>query len=240
LVLIAGAGIGSGEFTNEAWMSDASGSVLSSVGRATVRMIGDPTLDCTDIIGRVFEDKSGTGSMEDGARGLANVRLATVRGQLITTDSEGRYHIACADIPERERGTNFILKLDERTLPIGYRVMTENPRVIRITAGKMGKINFGVSQSHVARLDLADAAFETGTTRLKPQWVAGIQQVLEALKKDRAVLRIAYRRQMTEATTTAEARVKSVADAFTTAWNDVGAPYPLSVEIEIFAERATR
>jgi uncharacterized repeat protein (TIGR01451 family) len=240
LVLIAGAGIGSGEFTNEAWMTDASGSVLSSVGRATVRMIGDPTFDCTDIIGRVFEDKSGTGSMDDGARGVANVRLATVRGQLITTDSEGRYHIACADIPESERGTNFILKLDERTLPTGYRVTTENPRVIRITAGKMAKINFGVSQSHMARLDLTDAAFETGTTRLKRQWAAGMQQVIEALKKDRAVLRIAYRRHFKEDATTAEARVKSAADAFTKLWAEGGAPYPLSVEIEIFAERAAR
>ncbi len=225
LVLIAGAGIGMGEFTNEAWVTDGTGTVLSNVGRATVRMIGDPTFDCTDIIGKVFDDVDRSGYATDGKRGIANVRLVTARGQLITTDAEGRFHIACADIPESDRGTNFILKLDERTLPTGYRMTTENPRVIRITAGKMAKINFGAAITRVARLELADAAFEPGGTRLMPKWQEGLPKIFDALKQERSVLRISYRRRLQEDNALAEARVKALADAIREQWKREGTPY---------------
>jgi large repetitive protein len=240
LVLIAGAGIGMGEFTNEAWVTDLGGVIASNVGKATVRMIGDPTFDCTDIIGKVFDDADRSGYADDGKRGIANVRLATARGQLVTTDSEGRYHIACADIPESDRGTNFILKLDERTLPTGYRVTTENPRVIRITAGKMAKINFGAAVTRVARLDLSDAAFEVGNTRLQPRWHEGLGKVFEALKTERSVLRIAYRRKMVEDNALAEARVKALSAAIQEQWKRDGANYPLMIETEVYADRSAQ
>jgi large repetitive protein len=240
IILIAGAGIGMGEFTNEGWVADAAGAVLSNVARATVRMIGDPTFDCTDIIGKVFDDHDRSGYAEEGKRGIANVRLVTVRGQLITTDAEGRYHIACADIPESDRGTNFILKLDERTLPTGYRMTTENPRVIRITAGKMAKINFGAAITRVARLELADAAFEPGSTRLMPKWAEGLPRMLDSLKSEKSVLRIGYRRRVQDDTALAEARVKALADAIREQWNRDGAPYTLPVETEIYADRSAQ
>ena len=50
-------------------------------------------------------------------KGLPGVRLATVNGELITT--EGRYSVPCAMIPDAAIGSNFILKLDTRTLPTG-------------------------------------------------------------------------------------------------------------------------
>jgi hypothetical protein len=229
-----------GEFTNEGWVADAGGAVLSNVARATVRMIGDPTFDCTDIIGKVFDDHDRSGYADEGKRGIANVRLVTVRGQLITTDADGRYHIACADIPESDRGTNFILKLDERTLPTGYRMTTENPRVIRITAGKMAKINFGAAITRVARLELADAAFEPGGTRLMPKWAEGLPRMMDSLKSEKSVLRISYRRRVQEDNVLAEARVKALADAIREQWKRDGAPYTLPVETEIYADRSAQ
>ncbi|MEQ1649727.1 MAG: hypothetical protein ABL898_14180, partial [Hyphomicrobiaceae bacterium] len=237
LMLVVGAGVGGGEFTNEAFVRDALGAVSSNVGKATVRIVGDPTFDCTDIIGKVFDDKNQDGAQDDSERGIANVRLATVRGQLITTDSEGRFHIACADIPESDRGTNFILKLDERTLPSGYRVTTENPRVIRITKGKMAKINFGASISRVARLDLTEGAFEVGSVRLKSQWLQGLGQVFAALKQDKSVLRIGYRRGAQEDGKLADQRVKAVEALIRERWVQDGGAYPLVIEAEVYFER---
>jgi len=234
LMLIAGAGLGAGEFTNEAWVLDADGNVGSNVGKATVRMVGDPTFDCTDIIGKVFDDANTNGYQDEGERGIANVRVVTVRGQIITTDSEGRYHIACADIPQSERGTNFILKLDVRSLPTGYRVTTENPRVIRITAGKMAKINFGAAGLRVARLDLSSAAFEAGTVTLKPKWAGRMGPVIAALAKDKSVLRIAYRRLPGESSASAHDRIKAMQDYLEKAWLQAGAPYQLAIETEVY------
>ena len=51
-------------------------------------------------------------------------------------------------------GSNFIVKLDPRTLPTGYRVTTENPRKVRLTRGKMVKLNFGAAITRLVKLDL--------------------------------------------------------------------------------------
>ena len=79
----------------------------------------DPLIDCSDVVGKVFADNNANGYQDDGERGLPNVRIATVRGLLTTTDQHGRYHITCVRIPDEERGSNAIFKLDVRTLPDG-------------------------------------------------------------------------------------------------------------------------
>ena len=238
LILVIGSGVGRGEFTNEAWVTNAAGAVLSNTGRATVRLVADPTFDCTDIIGKVFDDVDQSGYPDDGKRGIANVRLATARGQLITTDSEGRFHVACADIPETLRGTNFILKLDERTLPSGYRMTTENPRVIRITQGKLAKINFGAALQHVVRVDLADAAFEPGSAELKAAWAGKMANLTPLLLKQTGVLRIAYRRGAAEQAELAGQRIRALTALVRSQWASAGAPYELSIETEIYQDRA--
>ena len=63
-----------------------------------------------------------------------------------------------------DRGSNFIMKLDERTLPSGYRMTTENPRVVRATRGKMVKLNFGAAIHRVVRMELSPEAFEPDST----------------------------------------------------------------------------
>jgi hypothetical protein len=237
LILIAGAGVGGGEYTNQALVRDVSGATLSNIATATVRITADPTFDCTDIIGKVFDDKNQNGVQDASERGLANVKVVTARGQIITTDSEGRYHIACADVPDSDRGTNFILKLDVRSLPTGYRVTTENPRVIRITKGTMAKINFGASTVRVARLDLGEAAFEPGSVKLKDKFAAGIGQIVGALRTEQSVLRIAYRRGAKEDALLAAERLKALEAAIRDTWSQVGAPYKLAIESEVYFER---
>ncbi|WP_201285405.1 hypothetical protein [Chelativorans xinjiangense] len=100
---------------------------------------------CSDVIGTVFDDQNGNGYQDAGEPGLPGVRLATVSGWLITTDAHGRFHVACANEEAGRIGSAFIMKLDARTLPTGYRLTTENPRVVRLTAAKTTKLNFGAS-----------------------------------------------------------------------------------------------
>src|SRR5690606_39586177 len=62
--------------------------------------------------------------------------LVTARGLAATTDQHGRFHITCAITPREGRGSNFVLKLDDRTLPTGYRGSTDATQVRRATRGK--------------------------------------------------------------------------------------------------------
>ena len=238
LLLIVGGGAGEGEFTNEAWAGSVYGGILSNIAKATVRIVPDPTFDCTDIIGKVFDDTNRNGYQDEGERGIANVRVATVKGQLITTDKDGRFHIACADIPDSDRGSNFILKLDERTLPTGYRLTTENPRVIRITRGKMAKINFGASLHRVVRLDVADAAFEPGTTKLTQHSIDGLETVFTPLRQEPSILRLGYRRLIAEDLKLAQERIRTLQKLLLETWKRDGSGYELSIETEVYAEKS--
>jgi hypothetical protein len=114
----------------------------------------------------------------------------TARGLAATTDSQGRYHITCAIVPNESRGSNFVLKLDDRTLPSGYRASTRPLQVQRATRGKALRINFGASIHR--GLDIADAVFEPGTTVMRSQWRSRIGMLLDELQKGPAILRLSY------------------------------------------------
>ncbi|WP_025872820.1 SdrD B-like domain-containing protein [Methylobacillus glycogenes] len=157
-----------------------------------MKVTPDPTFDCSDIIGKVFDDKNANGYQDQGEPGIANVRVVTARGLLVTTDAEGRFHVTCADIPQMDRGSNFVMKLDERTLPSGYRVTTENPRDVRVTRGKMVKLNFGATVHRVVRVDINDAAFLPAGLELQPQWQQAFEDMLHKLEGRPSVLRIAF------------------------------------------------
>src|SRR5207247_8788960 len=103
-------------------VNGVTGGPMSGEATATVRVLPDPTFDCTDVTGKVFNDANRNGVQDDGESGLAGVRLVTDRGLRATTDPYGRYHITCAITPHEGRGSNFVLKLDDRTLPSGFRM----------------------------------------------------------------------------------------------------------------------
>src|SRR6266699_1921867 len=126
LLLAVGAGVGEGEFVNRAQVIEGlTGRPLSGEATATVRVIPDQTFDCTDVFGKVFNDVNRNGVQDDGEDGLPGVRVVTARGLEATTDQYGRYHITCAITPNEDRGSNFVLKLDDRTLPGGFRMSTD-------------------------------------------------------------------------------------------------------------------
>ncbi len=231
LIARAGAGsVGAERFINRAFVSDpAAGTVISNVAQASVEFTPEPVFDCGDIIGKVFDDKNRNGYQDDGEPGLAGVRLATVRGLLITTDDYGRYHVTCADIPNAAYGSNFVLKLDDRTLPSGYRITTENPRSVRLTRGKVTKLNFGASVGRVVRLDLTDEAFASNGAGLNPQWDAGVDQLLVVLSKEPSVLRVTYHRAG-ETRALVNERMRAVSRLVEERWQQRDGRYRLEIE----------
>ncbi|HMK59717.1 MAG TPA: SdrD B-like domain-containing protein [Dissulfurispiraceae bacterium] len=233
MILVVGAGVGEGDYVNEAWAANnLVNSVVSNVATATVRVIPDTLFDCPDIIGKVFDDKNANGYQDDGEPGIANVRIATVRGLIITTDAQGRFHVPCPEIPNADRGSNFILKLDERTLPTGYRVTTENPLVTRITRGKMVKMNFGATVHRVVRIDVTDAAFVPNEDRLLDSWKAKIDGLKGQLLERPSIVRIAYRGGA-DPGDLAQRRIKSIRSQIEAIWQGEKGRYTLIFEEEM-------
>jgi len=153
-----------------------------AVATATVRVIPDrpsiaPTSSarCSRRQRQRYQDK---GDRSGG------VRVVSARGLIATTDKYGRYHITCAVVPNENRG-RLILKLDERSLPSGYRTTTENPLVKRVTRGKMMKFNFGAGVHRIVRLDISDAVFETEDDHHAPQWTSRMDILLAELRSRR-------------------------------------------------------
>jgi uncharacterized repeat protein (TIGR01451 family) len=233
LLLAVGAGVTEGEYVNRALvLNGTTGSAMSGEATATVRLVPDPTFDCTDVTGKVFNDVNRNGRQDDGEDGLPGVRVATARGLNATTDPYGRYHITCAITPHESRGSNFVLKLDDRTLPSGFRMSTDQLQIKRATRGKTLRFNFGASIHRVVGIDLSDAAFEPGTTEIRIQWRPRLGLLLEELRKAPSVLRLSYVAD-TEDDALVQRRLEAVKRWVTEAWGETN-HYLLSIEPEIF------
>mgnify|MGYP001812491504 FL=1 len=236
-LLVVGSGVSEGEYVNRALvLNTATGGTISGTAKAKVQVIPDPDFDCTDVIGKVFDDGNLNGRQDTGEKGLPGVRVVTARGLIATADEHGRFHITCAAVPDEDRGSNFILKLDERSLPSGYRLTTENPRVQRATRGKMLRFNYGATIHRVVRIDIADGVFEPNTTTLRLQWTPKIAQLIEELKKAPSVLRLSYLADV-ERQGLVRKRLNELKKEIASQWNRSDGGYKLVVETEVFWRR---
>jgi uncharacterized repeat protein (TIGR01451 family)/fimbrial isopeptide formation D2 family protein len=237
LLLVVGSGVSEGKYVNRALVrNSATGATISDEATATVEVVPDPDFDCTDIIGKVFDDRNLNGQQDQGENGLPGVRVVTARGLISTSDDHGRFHITCAAVPDEDRGSNFILKLDDRSLPTGYRLTTENPRALRATRGKMIRFNFGATIHRVVRIDISDRVFEPDTTDLRIQWTGRIAQLLEELKKGPSVLRLSYLGDV-EHNGLVQKRLAALKKEITKQWKESNGGYRLDIETEIFWRR---
>ncbi len=247
-----GANGNDGTLTNRTWMED-DGARVSNVATASVRMEPEHVFDCSDIIGKVFDDVNQNG-YQDGpdtlrgitdqtyygdklARpktvnktepGMAGVRLVTPNGLRVTTDEYGRFHVPCGALP-KDIGSNFIMKLDTRSLPTGYRLTTENPRVIRVTPGKMAKLNFGVAISNIVDIDINHKAFISGRADIKPGFDKALNRVLRQIRSKPSMLRISYVLRKGEDTKGAQVRIRHLEKIIRRKWRGVGR-YKLVIE----------
>jgi uncharacterized repeat protein (TIGR01451 family) len=237
LLLAVGSGVTEGEFVNRAQVVNGfTGTALSGEATATVRLVPDPTFDCTDVIGKVFDDANRNGVQDNGESGLQGVRVVTTRGLNATTDRHGRFHVTCALTPREGRGSNFTLKLDDRTLPSGFRMSTEQVQVKRATRGKALRFSFGASIHRVVGLDIADAVFEPGTTEMRPQWESRIGLLLNELRRAPSTLRLSYVADI-EDPELVDQRLAAMKKQVMEAWQALDCCYRLTIEPEVFWRR---
>jgi uncharacterized repeat protein (TIGR01451 family) len=226
-----------GKITNLARLFHPNGDLLAEA-RATVDIRPEPVFDCGDIIGKVFDDRNHNGIQDASTSpyepelGIPNVRVVTVTGTLITTDKHGRFHIPCADIPDKKIGSNFILKLDPRSLPSGYRMTTENPKVVRLTRGKLSKINFGATISRVIRLDLTDTVFTAGGLSVSPKLKAAVGKLVGILDEEQSTVRLQYHIGR-EGKALAARRLKLIEDYIAAQWEQKSGRYKLPIETRL-------
>jgi hypothetical protein len=141
--------------------------------------------------------------------------------------------MTCAATPMDGRGSNLVLKLDDRTLPSGFRMSTAPVKVLRATRGKALHFDFGASIHRVIGLDMADAVFEPGTTEMRVQWRPRIDLLLAELKKAPAVLRLSYVADLEDAKLVDE-RMRTIKTEIMKAWEAEGCCYELTIEPEVF------
>jgi len=231
LVLRALASTPPGKYRNIVEGVDALGTSLAPPAHADVLIEAEGVFDCSEVIGTVFDDLNHNGYQDEGEPGIAGVRLSTVRGTLITTDAFGRFSVPCADLPNGNIGSNFVLKLDDRTLPTGYALTTDNPAMVRLTAGKMVEMNFGASLGREIRFGLDAAAFISGSTATAPALDGGIDQVMALLGEHTTVLTITYTAGSGDQL--ARQRVEHIAALIRERWRQAGAPYRLIINTDI-------
>lgn len=207
-------GTNPGTYVNEAIVLDPIYGLTAGPATAEIRVLPEPIFDCGDVIGRVFDDLDGDGYQdaydpneipEDPVEdhkvdeitqeltqeaGLPGVRLVTLDGLVITTDENGLFSIPCAALPA-DRGSNFLVSLDERTLPLGYEMTTMNPRVLRLTPGVLTEMNFGARLAEMMRVDLNASVITHGSV-LSPQLQAGIAQMVHILAEDRSRIELVF------------------------------------------------
>lgn len=143
-MLVVGAGVTQGKYVNTAEALNRTGKLVSNTSKATVTVTSDPLFNDSLIFGKVYVDRNGNGIQDAGEEGIGGVKLVTARGEIITTDSQGRYHLAGVDGGRWERGTNFVIKLDPRSLPKQYKLKGRNPQVVRLSPGLPSNIDFKV------------------------------------------------------------------------------------------------
>jgi large repetitive protein len=215
LTAVVGAGVTTGDRVNTGVArNDANGTEISNRGQAVVSIVPSAVFDCSEVIGKVYDDLDGDGYQDEGEPGVAGARLATVNGELITTDEFGRYHITCAAVPDAQIGSNFVLKLDERTIAQGYAPTTDNPQSVRLTRGKISEINFGVQRAATTALDIGTQAYVPGSTELLPDFRRRLAALRPATAA-RMIIQINYQAQTGEDWALAERRVAALQAAIT-------------------------
>ena len=207
---------------------------ISVIASDEVDVIPDPIFDCGDVIGKVFDDRNRNGYQDSGEPGVAGARVVTIHGIAITTDDHGRFNLACADLPDARVGSTYLMKLDARSLPTGYRIISENPRSVRLTAGKVQRINFATSVGRVVRLDVNDAAFLPGQPSLHPDWEGRLLELVQMLESEPSVLRLSYISAEAERALAGQ-RLAHLRSAISSLWKTRSNRYRLEIEARMLS-----
>jgi uncharacterized repeat protein (TIGR01451 family) len=236
LLLAAGAGITEGEYVNRAQVvQGVDGAAISGEATATVRVVPDPTIDCTGRDGQGLqrqEPQRTAGRGRGGTAGRAPGHGAGPGGghRRLRALSHHLRHRA-------QRESRQQLRPQARRPHPAQRL----PHVHRPGAGgachaRQGPgPDYGASIHRVVAIDLSDPAFEPGTTEIRVQWKPRLDLLLQELRKAPAVLRLSYVAD-TEDKDLVHRRLEAVKRQLMDAWG-TDSDYPLAIEPEIFWRR---
>lgn len=111
---------------------------------------------------------------------------------------------------------------------------------MRVTRGKMVKLNFGATVHKVLRLEVDARAFAGGGDALAPEWDGRLPSLARQLAERPSVLRIAYRMAGADEQALADRRLKALGERMRAAYEaqarergEDGAPR-LVIETESF------
>lgn len=207
---------------------------LASQAYASGRMdiLHETVFGCGEIVGKVFHDLNRNAYQDRGEQGLPGVSLFFINGRFARTDSQGKFHVGCANNPLKDFHSNFVVKLDTHTLPLGYYLIDDNPRSVVLTPGKVLKLNFGAVLAPEVRLDLHDGAFETDGSNLKTEWLTGINTLISILDREPSTLRMTYYAGKEELALARE-RAAIARKAIEDRWEKTEGYYQLPIEVRI-------
>src|SRR3989475_4735041 len=89
-------------------------------------------------IGNVWIDRDGTGVQRPSEGGLAGIDIWTEDGQVVTTDSTGKFSFA------NLRPGRHVFRLDPRTLPADYRIAGEDIQTVEASGWTTPRVDFRV------------------------------------------------------------------------------------------------
>ncbi|HEV8304190.1 MAG TPA: hypothetical protein VGQ25_04475 [Gemmatimonadales bacterium] len=111
---------------------------VSPQAAAWVRVRRAWPMETRAAIGQVWIDRDGTGAQRPTDGGLAGIDIWTEDGQVVTTDSTGKFSFA------NLRPGWHALRLDPRTLPSGYRIAGEDIQTVEASGWTTPRVDFRV------------------------------------------------------------------------------------------------
>lgn len=105
--------------TNNINAKTINGLTIFKVDRLQLTQASSFLFDSEWLTGVVFEDINNNAIQDNNEPGIAGVRLFTVTGIQIQTDSDGRFHIP-VNYSQSSKAKKIVVKLDNSSLPPGY------------------------------------------------------------------------------------------------------------------------
>jgi large repetitive protein len=166
----------------------------------------------------VFKDINHNGALDKDEPGIAGAELYTLNGDFITTRVDGFYDLTCEQVENHNLATNFILKLNQNSLPSGYLVRTKNN--LEIGSGGSGplKFDYPVYAPREVHLNLRGDAFRQNSAQLLSKWQLKMQTLLDELGSGPAHLKTKYLSR-TDPFVLAQSRTESFRKMIKTLWD---------------------
>jgi uncharacterized repeat protein (TIGR01451 family) len=119
--------------------------IADGPARHRVRLNSGIINNCGTLLGRVFVDANGDGEQQAGEPGVPNAVVFMDDGNRVTADDQGLFSVKCV-LPGSRTGVLDLTSIPDYELAPNSKFIERNSpsRLVRLTPGGMGRLNFGV------------------------------------------------------------------------------------------------